>query len=179
MALVLAIFLIAAYWVVTYNKFISLKNAGEAALNQIRVALKKRLDLLAELLDATKSYAKYERSTIESVTRLRAESYRSPREIAEADRESGRILAGVLGVLEAYPQLRASEPVVNMMEAARSVENEIARLRYTYNSIAQQYNTMAEQFPSSLIASLSGFRRMEYLEIQGNLEERPSLSFEA
>ncbi len=169
--------LTGAYFVWIYNKFISLKNAGEAALNQIRVALKKRFDLLAELLEATKSYAKYERETLEAVTKLRTASYRTPGEISEADREGRRILASVLGVLEAYPNLRTSEPVVNMMNAASSVEDEIARLRYTYNSIAQQFNTMREQFPSNIVASMMGFGKMDYLQIPREVEERPRLNF--
>jgi len=171
--------LILLYIAFIYNRFITLKNAAESLLNQIRVALRKRMDLLAELVEATKSYAKYERETLESVTKLRTAPLRGPAEISRADAEAGRAFANIIATLEAYPNLRASEPVVKTMEAASSVEDEIARLRYTYNSVIQQYNTLLEMFPSNLVASALGFRKMEYLKMPKEVEERPSLAFEA
>ncbi|RLE92589.1 MAG: LemA family protein [Thermoprotei archaeon] len=166
------------YFISIYNRFVSLKNAAEASLNQIKVGLKKRLDLIAELVEATKSYAKYERETLEKITKLRTSVFATPGEVSEAEEETRRLLGQVLAVVEAYPSLRASEPVAKLMEAARSVEDEIARLRYTYNSVVQQYNTMIDTFPSSVVASMKGFKKLPYLRMPEEVERRPSLSFQ-
>lgn len=167
------------YLVSIYNRFMRLKNAAEASLNQIKVGLQKRMDLLAELVEATKSYVSYERSTLEAVTKLRTEVYKAetPEKITEAERETRTLLGRILAVAESYPDLKASEVVTNLMNSARSVEDEIARLRYTYNNVIQEYNTMIDVFPSNLIASFLGLRKMPYLEVPKEVEQRPRLTF--
>ncbi|RLE61278.1 MAG: LemA family protein [Thermoprotei archaeon] len=178
-AVILVILGFIAYLVSVYNRFMKLKNAAEASLNQIKVGLQKRMDLLAELVEATKSYVNYERSVLESVTKLRTEVYAAatPEKITEAERESRALLGRILAVAENYPDLKASEVVTNLMNSAKSVEDEIARLRYTYNNVVQEYNTMIDMFPSNMIASFMGLRKLPYLEVPREAEQRPRLTF--
>jgi|GEM_PF-3395005 len=121
--LLLLVFLL--YALATYNRFKKLKNAAEVTLEQIRVAMKKRLDMISELVESVRSYAKFEKET-----------------------------------------LQRSGNVEQSMNAIQSVEDEIARHRYTYNNIVQEYNTMRDVIPSSLVAASFSFGKMDYLEFE-------------
>ncbi len=159
-----------------YNRFQQLKNGAEATLGQIKVALKKRLDMLTELLESVQSYARFERETLENVTRMRTEVLKvlSPEEIQKIDRESRRILGKVLVAVENYPDLKTSQTVQKLMDAVREVEDEIARQRYTYNNIVQEFNTKIDTIPSNFVAAMFGFRKMGYLEFD-DITGRPDL----
>ncbi len=166
-------------FVTTYNRFQTLKNGAEATFNQIKVAMKKRLDLLGELLESVKSYAKYERETFERVTKMRTEVMKvsTPQELQKIDAETRRLLGSIMVSVENYPELKASEPVKELMDAAKQVEDEIARLRYTYNNIVQEYNTMIDTIPSNMIAALMGLKKLEYLQFEEEVEKRPELNW--
>ncbi len=166
-------------WVVTiYNRFVSLRNAADAGLGQIKVAMKKRLDMIEQLLGAVKSYAKFEKETLEKVTGLRASVARGgPAEVNAAERESRSILGSLFAVAEAYPNLRTSDTVVSLQGSVKDVEAEIARQRYTYNNIAQQFNTMVDTVPSNIVAALTGMRKLEYLEFEEEARKPPKIEF--
>lgn len=180
-ALVLVIFLtiLIGFYVATYNRFMKLRNASIATLGQIRVALRKRLDLITSLAEAVGSYAKFEKETLESVTKMRASiSTASPEDIARAERETRGLLARLLAVVEQYPELKTVEVVRKLMDTSRDVEDEVARHRYTYNNIVQEYNTMIDTIPSRFIALIHGLQKLPYLEVGGEeIERRPSLAF--
>ena len=167
------------FYVATYNRFMVLYNAANATMGQIRVALRKRLDLISSLAEAVGSYAKYEKDTLESITRMRASiGAASPEEIIKLERESRNFLARLLAVVEQYPNLRTSELVQNLMNSSKEIEDEIARHRYTYNNIVQQYNTMIDTIPSNFVARLRGLTKLPYLDVGGpEIERRPSLTF--
>ena len=172
--LVVIIFLL--YITAIYNKFKRLKNAGDATLGQIKVALKKRLDMLSELVDSVKSYAKFEKTTLENITKMRSEVMKGGiKDIKKIDDASRKILGDIKVAVENYPELKTSETVNKLMESTASVEDEIARHRYTYNNIVQEYNTMIDVVPSNMIASMFSFKKMEYLEFE---EGKPSLRWE-
>jgi len=161
-----------------YNRLHSLRNSAEATLSQIRVALKKRLDMIEQLLGAVKSYAKFEKETLERITSLRAELLNaSVSGLGDIDRESKSMLKAVLAVAENYPQLRASEPVAKLMEAVKNVEDDIARQRYTYNNIVQNYNAMLDAIPSKLVAFSRRMVKIEYLKFEESIEKRPVTKF--
>jgi len=167
-----------ALFVSIYNRLYRLRNSAEATLGQVRVALKKRLDMIEQLLEAVKSYAKFERETFESVTRLRGAVFTAgPGDLREIDRESRRILGGIMAVAESYPELRTSETVSVLMDSVKEVETEIARHRYTYNNIVQEFNIMLDTIPSKFVASSLGMSKMEYLEFEEEVEERPKIEF--
>jgi len=175
----LAIVVFLIYYVVVYNRFQTLRNASEATLGQVRVAIRKRLDLIGQLLDSVKSYAKFEKEVLEKVTALRSSiGAATPEEINKIEREARGILGRLLAVVEAYPELKTSEAVKELMQSVREIEDEIARHRYTYNNIVQQYNTMVDTFPSKIVARFSGFKKLAYLELGvSEAEERPRIEF--
>ncbi len=161
-----------------YNRFFSLKNTPEATVGQVKVAMKKRLDMIEQLLGAVKSYAAFEKETLTGVTAMRARiGSAGPGDLNELERESRSVLGRLLAVAENYPDLKTSQTVQNLMSAVQGVEDEIARHRYTYNNIAQQYNTMTDTVPSNLIAGVMGFKKLEYLEFGEEIERVPTISF--
>ena len=173
-----AVIVFLLYFVSVYNRLYRLKNSASATLGQVRVALKKRLDMIEQLLDAVKSYAEFERETFEKITSLRSAVFKAAAgDLSDVDRESRRILGGIMAVAESYPELRTSETVSKLMESIRSIEDEIARHRYTYNNIVQEYNIMLDTVPSKFIASMQGMTKMEYLKFEEEVERRPEVRF--
>lgn len=157
----------ALYYISAYNRLQSLRNGAEATISQIRVAMKKRLDMVEELVDSVKSYARFESRTIEKITSLRTNlGSAGPDDLREIDVSSKGLLADIKAVAESYPQLKASETVMITMNAIRDVEDEISRHRYTYNNIVQEFNTRLDTIPSSFIASSGGWRKLDYLNFE-------------
>jgi LemA protein len=169
---------IIGYVVSIYNKFYSLKNSAEATIGQIRVAMKKRLDMIEQLLVSVKSYAGFEKETLEKITRLRTEVATSQtRDLNSVDKESRTILGNLFAVAENYPDLKTSTTVTSLMDGVKNVEEEIARQRYTYNNIAQQYNIMQDTIPSAFVARLIGLARLDYLKFEEESEKAPKIAF--
>ncbi len=158
---------IAAYMVGLYNRLQSLRNGAEATLSQIRVAMKKRLDMVEGLVASTEAYAHFERKVLERITDLRAGLGEArPKDLDRIQGESQGLIGKISAVAESYPDLKTSEAVAVTMSAIREVEDEIARYRYTYNNIVQEYNTMLDTFPSNIAASRAGMREEEYLSFE-------------
>jgi len=167
---------IVVYFVLIYNRLQALKNGGDATLAQVTVALKKRLDLISKLVSAVKGYAKFEKETLESVTRLRAGiGNAGPAELGQINAQSRSILGNIMVVAEKYPELKASETVLVLMKSISDVEDEISRHRYTYNNIVQEFDTMLETIPSRFVASLGGFKKKEYFEFEEGTPEQPKV----
>jgi LemA protein len=165
--LLAALLIIGFYFVIVYNRLQSLKNGAEATLSQIRVAMKKRLDMIEQLVDSIKSYARFERETLEKITSMRTSlGSASPDELNRINGASKGIVGNILAIAENYPQLKTSETVTTTMNAIKDVEDEIARHRYTYNNIIQDFNTILDTLPSSFIASYARMRKMEYLNFE-------------
>ena len=176
----LVIILLILYFISIYNRYQSLKNGSLATLGQIRVALKKRLDMISQLLDSVQSYAKFEKSTFEKITEMRANVLKADSGgIANIEAESRKILGNILVSVENYPNLKTSEPVRQLMDAVKDIEDEIARHRYTYNNIVQEFNTMTDVVPSNLVASLFRFTKLGYLEFEEEIAKRPDLKWQA
>lgn len=166
------------YFVGVYNRFFSLKNSSEATLGQIRVAMKKRLDMIDQLLGSVKSYAQFEREILEKVTAMRARvGNAGPTDLNEIERESRSVLGRLFAVAENYPDLKTSTTVMNLMDAVRGVEEEIARQRYTYNNISQEYNTLVDVIPSNFIARILGLGKLAYLEFEEAIATPPKIEF--
>ena len=166
-------------WAVSiYNRFVSLKNSSEATLGQIRVAMKKRLDMIDELLGAVKSYAKFEKETLERVTGMRASvATASPGDLNKVDAESRSIFGRLLAVAEAYPDLKTSTTVTSLMDSVKTLEDEIARQRYTFNNISQEFNTMIDTIPSNFIANLMHLVKLDYLQFEEAIRTPPKIEF--
>ena len=176
--IVAVIIILILYFVRIYNRFISLKNSSEATLGQIRVAMKKRLDMIEQLLGSVKSYAKFEKETLERVTAMRAGiSKADPGDINEIERESRSILGRLFAVAEAYPDLKTNSTVMELMGSISGVEEEIARQRYTFNNISQQFNTLREAIPSNIVAKSMWLDKLDYLEFEEEIEIPPTIEF--
>ena len=176
--LVIIVIGLIAYFVSIYNRFFSLKNSAEATLGQIRVAMKKRLDMIEQLLESVKSYARFERETFEKITSLRTAVFKTGAEgLRDVDRESRALLGNIVAVAENYPDLKTSSTVASLMDSVRGVEDEIARQRYTYNNIAQEYNIMQDTIPSRFVGLIIGLSKMAYLQFEEEVGRRPRIEF--
>jgi LemA protein len=176
--IVLVLIIIVFWFIGIYNKFYSLKNSSEATLGQIRVAMKKRLDMIEQLLGAVKSYAKFERETFEKVTAMRAAvATAGPGDLNKVEAESRSLLGRLFAVAENYPDLKTSTTVTTLMDSVKGIEDEIARQRYTYNNISQQFNTMMDTIPSNFVGRMIGLPRLVYLEFEEAIATAPKIEF--
>lgn len=176
--IVVLIIIIIAYFFSVYNRLKSLRNAGDATLSQARVAMKKRLDMIEQLVESVKSYAKFEQGTLEKITGMRANIGKaSPGDLTKMDGEMRGLLGNIVAVAENYPALRTSETVTMTMNAIKDIEDEIARHRYTYNNIIQEYNTMLDTIPSKYIGRSVGLSKKEYLDFFDEELKRPVVSW--
>jgi LemA protein len=166
-------------WAVSiYNRFVSLKNSSEATLGQIRVAMKKRLDMIDELLGAVKSYATFEKGTLEQVTAMRASvATASPSDLSKVEAESRSIFGRLLAVAENYPDLKTSTTVTSLMDSVKTLEDEIARQRYTFNNVSQEFNTMIDTIPSNFVANRMHLVKLEYLQFEEAIKTPPKIEF--
>ncbi len=170
---------IVFYVISTYNRFMTLKNGAEATLGQVKVALKKRLDMLSQLLETVKSYADFEKETFEKITRLRSEvlGVKSPKELSDIEKQSRDIMGNILLTVENYPELKTSELAADLTQSIRNIEDEISRHRYTYNNIVQEFNTMKDTVPSNIVANVFNFTGLDYLEFGEEIQKRPDLNW--
>ena len=179
LGVIAVVVVVVILWAVSiYNRFVSLKNSSEATLGQIRVAMKKRLDMIDQLLGAVKSYAKFEKETFERVTAMRASvATASPGDLNKVEAESRSIFGRLLAVAENYPDLKTSTTVTSLMDSVKTLEDEIARQRYTFNNISQEFNTKMDTIPSSFIANLMHLVKLEYLQFEEAIKTPPKIEF--
>ncbi len=175
--MVLFIGLIGVYLAYLFNRLVRFRNASDANLGQIRVAMKKRLDMIEQLLGAVRGYVRHEREVFESVASMRAKVLEAGTAgLEEIDKESRSITGGILAIAEAYPELKANETVMKLMNAVVSVEDEIARHRYTYNNVVQTFNTMVDSIPSNVVARSAAMDKLEYLQFEEEVASRPDIT---
>lgn len=177
--IVLVIIVLIIWFVSIYNRYINLKNSSEATLGQIRVSMKKRLDMIDQLLGAVKSYAAFEKETLESVTKMRSTvGTAGTGDLNQIEAESRSLLGRLFAVMENYPDLKTSETVNSLMSAVKDIEDEIARHRYTYNNISQQFNTMLESIPSNIVGGMMHLNKLDYLKFEDeDITKAPKISF--
>jgi LemA protein len=151
--------------VLTYNALVRGRNETRNAWSQIDVQLKRRHDLVPNLVEAVKGYAKHEREALDAVIRARGEAAAAhgPAAAGVAETALGRALGGLFALAEAYPDLKANRSFLALQEELSSTENRIAFARQAYNDAATRHNTMRESFPANLLAG--GFPRVEMFEI--------------
>lgn len=159
----------------TYNALVILKTRIQEALSGIDVQLKRRADLIPNLVETVKGYAKHEKEVFENVTRARSHllSAKSIQEKAEANNELTGALKTLFAVAEAYPQLRASESFTELQRQLEDTEDKIAYSRQFYNSNVLDYNTKIKLFPNNLIANFFNFKEEAFFV--ANEEERKKI----
>lgn len=175
--LIVLVILIMA--VKTRNHFVTLRNRVRNQMAQIDVQLKRRYDLIPNLLETAKGYAGFERSTLEAVVKARQSAIAAQDfdKTIDANRKLSTALRQLLVVSEAYPELKANSNFMQLQNELTETENKIALSRQFYNDIVMKYNNAIELFPASLIAGVCGFRSMSFWEAEET--EREGISIKA
>jgi LemA protein len=166
----------------TYNGLVGLRNQVKNAWAQIDVQLKRRRDLIPNLVETVKGYMEHERGTLEAVTAARAAAQAIPSgnvaEIAKAEGVLSGALSRLLAVVEAYPTLKANENFLALQEELTSTENKISFSRQYYNDSVLNYNNKTQMFPSNIVASMAGFKSSDFFEVTSPEErEAPKVTF--
>jgi LemA protein len=177
-ALVLLVFL----FVGMYNGLVRLKVTCDNAWADIDVQLKRRYDLIPNLVETVKGYAGHERGTLEAVinARNRAMSASSPADKAQAENMLTGALKSLFALAEAYPQLRAIESFTSLQNSLSQIEDTVQNARRYYNAVVRDLNTKIQQFPTNIFANMLGFKPREFFEVSAPAErEAPKVSFSA
>ncbi|HHY48027.1 MAG TPA: LemA family protein [Firmicutes bacterium] len=177
--LLIIVVLIGLLFVSTYNRLVLLRQRVKNAWSQIDVQLKRRYDLIPNLVETVKGYAAHEKETFDMVTRARAQmaSARTVGEQAEAQNAITGALRSLFAVAEAYPELKANQNFMMLQEELAGTENKIAYARQFYNDTVMKFNTMIQSFPSNIIAGMFGFRQEDFFEIEESSREPVKVKF--
>src|SRR6266542_5139783 len=179
--LVLAgLIVVVGLWLMTsYNGLVTLRQSVKNAWAQIDVQLKRRHDLIPNLVNTVKGYAAHEKETFERVinARSRATSATSPAEVIKSEGELSSALTRLLAVSEAYPELKANQNFIALQEELTSIENRIAYARQFYNDSVAKLNTQIQTFPTVVIAGVFGFKEEPFFETPGEEKEARKVQF--
>lgn len=178
--IIIAIVVVIAFvWIVTYNGLVTARMRTQEAWSQIDVQLKRRNDLIPNLVNTVKGYAKHESETLEKVTRLRQDvaAAANPQEAMVASNELSGVLSGFFARAEAYPDLKANTNFNKLQEELTNTENKIAYSRQLFNTTTATYNTKLQSFPSNMIAKVHHFQPSEFLQVPEAEKEVPKVEF--
>ncbi len=168
-------------WVtIVFNSLIRLRNQVKNAWSQIDVQLKRRTDLIPNLIETVKGYAKHEKTVLENVTKARSALMNAGNvhEAAEADNMLTGALKSLFAVSENYPDLKANQNFMQLQEELTGTENKVAASRQYYNDVVMDFNTKRESFPSNIIAKMFSFQERDLFEIAESEKAVPKVSFE-
>ncbi len=175
--LIVIVVLIALFAIFTYNGLITRRNRVDEAVGQIEVQLKRRHDLIPNLVNAVKGYMDFEQDVLTKVTEARAGAISAGAQGPAAQAQAENVLTGALrslfAVVENYPQLKANENVLSLQEQLTTTENQISFSRQHYNATVLDYNTSLQVFPNVLIAGPFGFTKREFFEAEPEAAEVP------
>ena len=173
--IVAVIILILLYIIFTFNRLIVLRNRIGNAWSQIDVQLKRRFDLIPNLVEAVKGYMKHERGTFETITKARAAMAKATTisEKAGADNMLAGALKTLFAVAENYPKLKASQNFMMLQEELSGTESKIAYARQFYNDTVLSFNNTIQQFPGRIIASMMGYKHHEFFQAESPAEKKP------
>ena len=174
---ILFLFVSVAWLIVTYNKFIKFKNRIEEAWSGIDVTLKRRFNLIPNLIRVIEGYSEHESKILMSISDQR---YRSTATSDRVEEESqiSKSLQGVLALAEAYPDLKASANFIDLQNNLNDIEEDIQKARNRYNSSINKFNTLVESFPASLIARKFRFKKQDYFSLDlATQRELPEIHF--
>jgi len=187
MAIVLLVLLALAagvvFWLIgMYNGLVRLRNEVKNAWSQIDVQLKRRYDLIPNLVETVKGYAKHERETLDAVVRARQQAISITDSVvdrAKAENVLSQTLRSLFAVAESYPDLKANQNFLALQEELTSTENKISFARQYYNDATMKYNNQTEVFPSNIFAGMFHFERAQFFEIEAPAQrEAPKVSFQ-
>ncbi len=177
--------------IVMYNRLVTYRNRFKNAFAQIDVQLKRRYDLIPNLVETTKGYMKHERETLEAVIQARNQAQQAEKKVAQdpgdpesmkklmgAEQNLGGTLGKLFALSESYPDLKANQNMMQLTEELSSTENKVAFARQSFNDAVMKYNTAREKFPNILFANIFGFKEAQLFEIETTEERQaPTVSF--
>ena len=177
--IVVVLVLLALYVIVSYNGLVSLRNRIENAWAQIDVQLKRRYDLIPNLVETVKGYAAHERETLDAVIQARnaGMNAQGPHDQAAAENQITGALKSLFALSEAYPDLKANQNFAQLQEELTGTEGRIAYARQFYNDSVLDYNNKLQQFPTMYFAKMLKFERREYYETDEAARETPTVDF--
>ncbi len=178
-AIVVVLVLLILYVISTYNGLVSLRNKKDDQWSQIDVQLKRRADLIPNLVEIVKGYAKHESETLEKVIEARNTymTAKTPEEEMKASGEVTQALNKLLALSEAYPELKANQNFLGLQEDVSDTEDKISYARQFYNDSVLTYNNKVQMFPSNIIAGMFNFTKASFFEVSDSDKEAPKISF--
>ena len=167
------IVLILIYFGVTYNSFVKLSNTVKEAFSTMDVYLKKRWDLIPNIVETVKGYAKHEKSTLKEIIELRNSTYdnMSTNEKVDVNNKLSQGINKLMAIAEAYPELKANENFKDLSQQLTKVEDDIANSRKYYNGAVRIFNDKVQMFPSNIVAGILGFKEQKMFEASENERE--------
>ncbi|NQU99702.1 MAG: LemA family protein [Parcubacteria group bacterium] len=173
---------IVAWLIATYNGLVKMRNRVKEAWSDIDVQLKRRYDLIPNLINTVKGYASHEKEVFQKVTEARSQAMQAEKsgnaaESAQAENMLSGALKSLFAVAEAYPDLKANQNFLELQRELSDTEDKIQASRRFYNGNVRDYNTKQEVFPTNLIASMFGFKLAEFFEIDDAEKENPKVDF--
>ena len=171
--------IIIIYALVTYNNFIKLKNMVQEAFSTMDVYLKKRWDLIPNIVETVKGYVKHEENTLKEIVELRGSSYDSMSldEKVKANQDISKDINKIMLIAENYPDLKASSNFQDLSRELSKVEEDIANSRKYYNGTVEMFNNKVEMFPSNIFAKIFGYKSKSMFETENNERENVKVSF--
>jgi LemA protein len=171
--------LVALFFLFIYNSLVRKRNAVDNSWAQIEAALQRRHDLIPNLVEAVKGYAKHEQDTFEKVTKARgaAQAAKTPEAAAPAEGILGGLIGRLMVVAEQYPELRATENFQQLQNKLSETEDQIQITRRVYNDTVQTYNTAIQVFPPSIVANAANFTKREFFDAPKDSEATPEVKF--
>ncbi len=174
------VILIAVFFLFLYNNLVGKRNKVDEAWSDIDVQLKRRHDLIPNIIESVKAYAKHERETFESVTKARANAITAqksgdPKATGQAENMLTGALKSLFAVSEQYPALQASNNFMQMQTELTATEDKIAAARRFFNGLVRDFNTTIQRFPAMLIAGMMGFKARNFFEMEEGEKEVPSV----
>jgi LemA protein len=175
--IILGIIVLLIIWIIAlYNGLVKAKIKVDNSWSDIRVYLKKRFDLIPNLVNTVKGYASHESQTFEKVTQARNAAVVVPpgdvQGSAQANQALGGALRSLLAIAENYPDLKANQNFLELQSALQSIESDLGNARRYYNATVRDYNTSIQQFPGVLVASIAGFKAREFYELENQDEAK-------
>ncbi len=180
-AILVFLVLLILFFISTYNRLVRLLNEVKNAWAQIDVQLKRRHDLIPNLVETVKGYMQHERATLENITQARNMAMRpgSVSERAQAEQQLNQALHNFFVVVENYPDLKANQNFLALQEELTSTENRISFARQAYNDTVMNFNNVIQMFPTNVVGAMFGFKEQSFFEVE-NVGERavPKVSFQ-
>ncbi len=177
--IIVLVVLIGGFFAATYNSLVQLKNRVKDQWAQIDVQLKRRFDLIPNLIETVKGYTKHESETLENVVKARNTyvSANTPAEAMKAEGELEKAISKLFALAEDYPDLKANENFISLQADLKDTEDKIAAARQFYNDVVLQYNNKVQMFPSNIVAGILGFRTEAFFEAAAEEKENVKVQF--